>query len=39
VTTVEEAVGELRRVPAGGTAFVLVARDGQQQFLTLTKPA
>jgi serine protease Do len=25
--------------PAGGTAFVLVARDGQQHFLTLTKPA
>jgi serine protease Do len=39
VTNVDEAVAELRRVPAGGTAFVLVARDGQQHFLTLTKPA
>ena len=39
VTNVDEAVAELRRVPPGGTAFVLVARDGQQQFLTLTKPA
>lgn len=39
VTSVEEAIGDLRRIPAGGTAFVLVARDGQQRFLTLTKPA
>jgi serine protease Do len=39
VTNVDEAVAELRRVPAGGTAFVLVARDGQQHFLTMTKPA
>jgi serine protease Do len=39
VSNVEEAVAELRRVPAGGTAFVLVTRDGQQHFLTLTKPA
>ena len=39
VTDVDEAVAALRRVPAGGTAFVLVARDGQRQFLTLTKPA
>jgi serine protease Do len=39
VKNVDEAIAELRRVPAGGTAFVLVVRDGQQQFLTLTKPA
>ncbi|HEY0874929.1 MAG TPA: hypothetical protein VGD94_15760 [Vicinamibacterales bacterium] len=38
MTRVDEAVARLRRVPSGGTAFVLVACDGRQQFLTLTTP-
>jgi serine protease Do len=39
VTSVDEVVAELRRVSAGGVAFLLVSRDGQRVFLTLTRGA
>jgi serine protease Do len=39
VTSVNDVVAELKRVPAGGVAFLLVARDGQRVFLTMTRRA
>ena len=36
-TRFEEVLSELRRIPAGGTAFLLVARSGQQVFIPITK--
>jgi serine protease Do len=37
VSNVTETAAALRRVPEHGTAFVLVWRDGQQVFLTITR--
>jgi serine protease Do len=37
VSTVSQVTRELQKVPAGTPAFVLVWRDGQQVFVTMTK--
>jgi serine protease Do len=37
VTSINDVVAELRRVPPGGVAFLLVARDGERVFLTITR--
>jgi serine protease Do len=37
VTNVNDAASELRRVPDGGVAFVLVLRDGKRVFVPITK--
>jgi serine protease Do len=37
VNTAADAQRELARVPAGGTAFLRVLRDGQETFVTVTK--
>jgi serine protease Do len=37
VTTPQEAGRMLDQVPSGGTAFLLVLRNGQQNFVTLRK--
>jgi serine protease Do len=37
VVTVDDAVSELRKVPAGGTALLLISRNGQELFLPVTK--
>jgi serine protease Do len=37
VRSVNDVAELLRSVPAGGTAFVLVAREGEQVFLPMTK--
>jgi serine protease Do len=37
VNTVADASRELAKVPSGGTAFLLVLRNGQETFLTITK--
>lgn len=35
---VDDVVAELRRVPPGGTALLLMMRGGQEVFVTLTRP-
>lgn len=37
VKSVEDVVAALRSVPAGGTVFLLIAREGQQTFVPMTK--
>jgi len=37
VTTLADAARELQRVPPGATAFLLVLRNGQETFVTVTK--
>jgi serine protease Do len=37
VISIDEVVAELGRVPPGGVAFLLVARDGERVFLTITR--
>ncbi|MFO7303535.1 MAG: trypsin-like peptidase domain-containing protein [Acidobacteriota bacterium] len=37
VRSVDDVVSRLRAVPEGGTAFLLVVRDGQELFLVLTR--
>jgi serine protease Do len=37
VTTPQEASRALEQVPSGGTAFLLVLRNGQQNFVTVRK--
>jgi serine protease Do len=37
VSSVDEVIAKLRNVPAGGTAFLLVSRRGQELFIPLTK--
>ena len=37
VTSINDAVAELRRVPPGGVAFLLVARNGERVFVTITR--
>jgi serine protease Do len=37
--TIDEVVTALRAVPPGGTAFLLVARHGEEVFVTLTRDA
>jgi serine protease Do len=37
VSSVDEAAAELKRVPANGTAFLLIARHGEEVFLTITR--
>ncbi len=37
ISSPTEAARELQRVPAGGTAFLLVLRNGQETFVTITK--
>jgi serine protease Do len=37
VSSVGEAATELKRVPANGTAFLLIARHGEEVFLTITR--
>lgn len=38
VRSFDDVLSELRRVPAGGTAFLLVARSGKQVFIPMTRP-
>jgi serine protease Do len=37
ITSAQEANQALTRIPAGGTAFLRVLRDGQEQFVTVTR--
>ena len=37
MTTPQEASRALDQVPSGGTAFLLVLRNGQQKFVTVRK--
>ena len=37
VTSAAEAGRELNQVPSGGTTFLIVLRDGQETFITITK--
>ena len=39
VKSVAEAVAELRQVPAGGTTFLLILRNGEEVFVTMTRTA
>jgi S1-C subfamily serine protease len=36
-TGVDDVIAELRRLPPGGTALLIVMREGQQVFLTVIK--